>query len=381
MDKIGTVLIGGDICPIGGNTALFQSGNAEVLFGDLLQDFGEADVVVANLECPLIERSTPISKTGPVFGEDSACINGIRAAGVDVLCLANNHILDHGAEGLVNTLAVCAEAGVATVGAGENLAEARRILVTKAGDLRVGLVGMAEHEFSIATAKTPGANPLDLIDYVRNVTENRETFDYLIVLLHGGLEFLTAPSPRLKETCHFLVEMGASAVVVQHPHSFGGHEVYLGAPIVYGQGALLMDEAIYRDMKSFHEGILVSIKIAEDRTSSVEFLPFVQSDPVPGARRMAPERAAVLLAELDAKSRALLDDEYIREEWRRFCENQKHEYLGTLLGHNRLLQRANGYGLLARLAYNRRRLLGTKNVLTCETHREALETIFKEGMV
>ena len=51
-----------------------------------------------------------------------------------MLCLANNHIFDHGPQGLENTLAVCAKAGVSTVGAGANLAAARQILVTKVDD-------------------------------------------------------------------------------------------------------------------------------------------------------------------------------------------------------------------------------------------------------
>src|SRR3954463_13434131 len=69
-----TVLIGGDICPIGCNTELFRRGDAVGLFHDLLEDFSAADLVVANLECPLIERPTPIPKIGPTFGEDSACL-------------------------------------------------------------------------------------------------------------------------------------------------------------------------------------------------------------------------------------------------------------------------------------------------------------------
>ena len=376
-----TVLIGGDICPIGGNSSFFKKGDAESLFHDLLQEFEAAGLVIANLECPLIDQLTPISKTGPVFGEDAACINGIRAAGIDVLCLANNHILDHGAEGLENTLAACAKAGISTVGAGANLAAARQVLVRKVDDVRVGVLAMAEHEFSIATASAPGANPLDLMDYVRSVAKCRDSFDYLIVLLHGGAEFFTAPSPRLKDTCHFMVETGANAVVVQHPHSFGGYESYLGGHIVYGQGALVMDEAIYRDRKSFHEGILIELTIEQHGASSMKLLPFVQSDPVPGARRMDAQRAEAFLAGLAAKSRAILDDEYVSAEWRRFCEERKHGYLSVLLGHNRFLRRANRHGRIARMLYNGRRLLGTRNVVCCETHREALETIFKEGMV
>lgn len=375
-----TVLIGADICPIGENTVFFTRGDAKVLFNDLLSDFRNADLVIANLECPLIKRPTPIAKTGPVFGEDAACINGVREAGIDVLCLANNHILDHGPEGLETTLSACARAGIATVGAGANLAAAGQVLVKKAGNLRIGILAMAEHEFSIATTSGAGANPLDLIAYVRNVSMLRGSIDYLVVLLHGGPEFLTAPSPRLRETCRFLIEMGANAVIVQHPHSLGGYENHLGGHIVYGQGALVMDEPIYRARKSFHEGVLVALTVAQDGGSSMELVPLVQSDPVPGARRMDGQRAEAFLRDLATKSRAILDDEYVSAEWNHFCEERKHAYMGILLGQNRLLRRANRHGWLERVLYRRRRVLSARNLVCCETHREAIETIL-EGMV
>ena len=376
-----TVLIGADICPIGGNSRYFRNGDAGSLFHDLLPEFEAANLVIANLECPLIDKPSPIAKTGPVFGESADCINGIRAAGIDVVCLANNHILDHGGTGLAQTLATCAQAGIATVGAGNNLAAARRILVKEVDGIRIGIMAMAEQEFSIATDASPGANPLDLMDYVRNVRNSREAFDYLIVLLHGGPEFLTAPSPRLKDTCHFLIEMGANTVVVQHPHSLGGYEHYLGGHIVYGQGALVMDEAIYRDVQAFHEGVLIALRIAPGGASSMELVPFVQSDPVPGARRMDKTRGEGFLGDLAAKSQAILDDGHVRDEWRRFCDERKHGYLSALFAHNRLLRRLNRRGWLTPVLFNRRRLLGTRNLVCCETHREALETIFNERLV
>src|SRR5256885_7361886 len=106
------ILIGADICPIEGNTAYFKSGDAQTLFNDLLHEFTSADLVVANLECPLIQKKTPIVKTGPVFGEETSCINGIKAAGIDILSLANNHIMDHGSSGLRSTIETCASAGI-----------------------------------------------------------------------------------------------------------------------------------------------------------------------------------------------------------------------------------------------------------------------------
>lgn len=369
------ILIGADICPIGRNQPLFEAGDATALLGDLLPEIQAADLVMANLECPLIENTSPIAKTGPNFGVSPACINAIKAAGIDVLGLANNHIMDHGAPGLLNTLRVCQEAGIATVGAGHSLAEARRILIKRIGKVRIGILGLAENEFSIAHNGSPGANPLDLIDFVRNINARRSDFDYLIVLLHGSAEF-HVPTPRTRETCRFMVEMGANAVIVQHPHCLGGYENYRGGHIVYGQGALLMDEDIYRDRKSFHEGFLVKLLVAEDATSTMELVPFVQSDPAPGARRMNPEQERAFRAALAESSKAVTDDALLEAQWMKFCEEHKHSYVSALLGLNRVLSKLNAGGLLQRFLYTGRALLGTRNIVCCETHREAIQTIF-----
>lgn len=402
-----SLLIGADICPIEANQPYFRQGDAQNLFHDLLPEFAQADLVIANLECPLIERPSPILKTGPTFGEPADCINGIKAAGIDVLCLANNHILDHGEAGLRNTLAVCERTGIATVGAGANLTEARRILIRKLGGVRVGILAVAEYEFSIATNDTWGANPLDLMDCVRNLQASRAVCDYLVVLLHGGDEFCV-PSPRLQNTCRFLIEQGASAVIVQHPHLLGGYEDYGGGHIVYGQGALVMDEAIYRDRPSFHEGFLVKLTLDQagdgDQKSvvggpwsvvrgltsvhrppstvfrawrsSLELIPFVQSDPVPGARRMTPEVEQHFRQSLAERSAAIQNPAFVEAEWLRFCEERRKGYLHAVLGHNRVLRKLDVGGWLTRLLHGRRALLGTRNCVLCETHREALATIF-----
>lgn len=375
-----TILIGADICPIEGNRPYFEKGDAKSLFNDLLVEFEQADLTIANLECPLIEAETPVLKTGPNFGEPSACINGLKQAGLDVLALANNHVMDHGAAGLRNTLEVCARAGIATVGAGEDLGSARRILVKSVAGIQVGILAVAEHEFSVATKDSGGANPLDLIDCVRNVTGFRSSFDYLIVLLHGADEF-QVPTPRIKDTCRFLVEMGANAVIVQHPHRLGGYEAYRGGHIVYGQGALIMDEALYRRDRHFHEGFLVKLLIARDFTSKMEIVPFIQSDPLPGARRMGTQQERQFRGVLEEKSNSAKDDALLQAEWLRFCEANKHDYLSALLGHNRIFAKLNQHGLVTKFLHDRSALLRAKNIACCETHREAIETIFNHGLL
>ncbi|MGZ4960919.1 MAG: CapA family protein [Limisphaerales bacterium] len=375
-----TILIAADLCPIGTNRPLFESGDAKALFNDLLVELENADLSIANLECPLIEKPSPIAKTGPTFGAPPSCITAIQKAGIDLLCLANNHILDHGADGLRTTLDTSRGAGVSVVGAGRNLAEAQRMFIRDIDGIRVAVIAMAEHEFSIAGPSSAGANPLDLIDFVRTVNAQRNQFDFLIVLLHGGDEF-HVPSPGLRKTCHFLAEMGANAVIVQHPHCLGGIEEYQGAHIIYGQGALVMDEELYRSHASFHEGLLVKLRIARSQNSAravshtLEIIPFHQSDPEVGAHRLTGERERVLRQSLEQKSKLVCDDASVEAHWLRFCETRKSAYLSSLLGHGRILRRLNFNGWVTKL-YGRR-LLGARNVAICETHREVLETIMR----
>ena len=375
-----TILIAADICPIESNLPYFKAGDAQSLFHDLLPEFEQADLVVANLECPLIEHPAPIPKTGPNFGESVECIQGIKNAGIDVLCLANNHIMDHGPAGLKSTMDVCAKAGIATVGVGENLGAARRILIRQIGPIRLGILAMAEHEFSIATKDSPGANPLDLIDFVRNVRANRERLDYLVVLLHGSHEFF-APTPRIKDTCHFLIEMGANVVIVQQPHMLGGYENHQHGHVVYGQGALVMDEAVFRSRESFHQGFLVKLSVAADASSTMDIIPFVQSDPMPGARRLPKEREQEFRRALEERSRAIQDDAFVEAEWLKFCQEYKYGYMSVLQGHNRVLRKLNQRGFLTRFLYGKRPYLGVRNCVCCETHREAIETIFYHQML
>jgi len=191
------IIIGGDVCPIRRNMPYFVKGDSKALFNDLLIEFTQSDLSIINLECPLIREKSPILKSGPVLGANNECINGIKNAQIKVVNLANNHILDHGANGLLNTISVCRNANIAVVGAGENLTEAGYILIRKINGVNIGVLSFAEHEFSIATNNSSGANPLSLIEYVRSIRRDRDKLDYFIVLVHGGKEYYPYPSPQL----------------------------------------------------------------------------------------------------------------------------------------------------------------------------------------
>lgn len=368
------ILIGGDLAPLGSNLPPFQQGDAVALFSDLLGEFKKADLAIVNLECPLITQETPISKTGPVIGADPSCVRGIKAAGIGAVSLANNHIMDHGVAGLETTIRALEENGIGHVGAGPDMAAARRILVREAGGVRVGVLAVAEHEFCVAGKGAPGANPLDVIDFVRNVRGHRGEYDRLVVILHGGNEYYPYPRPGLMDTCRFFVEEGANAVICQHSHCVGCMETWQGAPIVYGQGNLLFDwpKAAGR---AWHEGLLVALEFGGCPAPAVDLIPYKQSEGGPGARRMLPEDELVFWEEFNGRSEQITDETFVAEQWRAFCQKTRRHYLGVLRGDHGIVRRAANKLGLSRFSSPPEIQRARLNMIRCESHREALLSV------
>jgi poly-gamma-glutamate synthesis protein (capsule biosynthesis protein) len=369
------ILVGGDVCPIGRSTPYFGQGDAQAIFNDLLPEFKTADLTIVNLECPLIERVSPISKGGgPVLGADSGCIAGLKNAHVHVAGLANNHILDHGPEGVMNTIRVCREAGIEVVGAGANLESAGQVLSRTVNEVRIGFLAVAEHEFSIATETSPGANPLDLISFVSTVRQHRDQLDYLLVLLHGGKEHYRYPSPELQRICRFMLEEGADAVICQHSHCPGCYEVYREGFIVYGQGNLIFDD-VSNPRPDWCKGYLVRLTIDPDTATQMHITPYLQSDAQAGARKMGQCEATAFEQQLEKESSLIRDTAFVQARWREYCRGQRYTYFNILRGHSRPMRGLNKLLHFSDMLYSEKELEVLRNVIRCETHREVLDTI------
>ncbi|MHC1765395.1 MAG: CapA family protein [Verrucomicrobiia bacterium] len=372
-----SLVVGGDLRPGPSTRELFVGCKTEALFGDLLGCFSNSDLVVLNLECPLVGRATPIRKTGPCFAESGGCAETLRAAGVHAVNLANNHIMDQGWEGLDATMASCRRAGLGFFGAGEDLAAAGECLIREVDGHRVALLGMAEAEFSTSTKGNPGANPLDVIRYVRWRRRTRDEFDWLVVLLHGGVQHFPFPTPDLQKTCRFLVEEGATAVICQHSHCPGCYEIYQGKPIIYGQGNLIAESQCKHGI-SWHQGFLVLLSLrAGEEYPSLQLVPYLQSYDAPGARLMTAEEEALFREGLERRCLVVLSDEAVAEQWVEYCNQHRRSYISQLRGYGYFLRRLNqrsGFGERVISAGAARRML---NAVRCESHREALITVLE----
>jgi len=370
------IIIGGDFCPNGRNQSIGAQGSAAGLFHDLAGEFQGSDLSIINLECPLISRPSPIRKIGPVLGVPEDCVNGLTAAGIGLIGLANNHILDHGEAGLKNTLGVCRGNSIPTVGAGENLAEAGQVITRDLKELKVAVIALAEHEFSIATETSGGANPIDLIRFARAMRELRQKSDFTIVLLHGGVEGYPFPSPRLREICRFMAEEGAGAVICQHTHCPGCYETYRDSHLVYGQGNLLFD--LPGRPPSWHEGFLVKLEVKKNQPARMEIIPYFQSKGEPGTRRMKEEEEQDFRSRLEERSRQLGENGFVKQQWLDYCRKTGKQYLNGAMGYGPLLGRLNNKLHFPSFLRPRESYLRQLNHIRCESHREALLTILDE---
>ena len=378
------ILIGGDICPTKKDIHYFIQGESEKIFDDLLEEIHKSDLIVANLETPLIEKQTPILKSGSNFGVPSRAVHGIKNAGINLLNLANNHILDHGEEGLLNTIQTLNRHNIRYIGAGRNINEASEPYFQTISNKNICILSYAEHEHSIATKYTAGANPLSIIDFSKRIIQLRKECDFIILLYHGGKEYYFYPTPNQKELMEYFVDMGVNVIVCQHSHVPGAIQKYKNGVIIYGQGNFVFDP--YPHKNTFlYQGYLVKIEVISNSSFHFEKIPYyhksLMNSSLSGIKKMEGAQKQSLIEFIDEKS-TKITEQYISEEWNKFCQKNEILYLSILKGQNRILRKMFvKIPFIKKLLYSKKEKIVIKNIISCETHREALLTILKQNVL
>lgn len=214
--------------------------------------FHAADLAVVNLECAITshERQWEGSKAFYFRAEPPAAA-ALARAGVDVVNLANNHALDFGREGLLETIDLLDRAGVASFGAGRTLDDAFEPAIVRASDTRIGFVGFTDHPSDFAaTERDAGVAYLDLEhDRERSLARMTKAIaaarergaDLVVASAHWGPNFNDHPEPEIVWFAHHLVDAGADLVFGHSRHVFHGVELYRRTPILYAAGDLVDD--------------------------------------------------------------------------------------------------------------------------------------------
>ncbi len=372
------ILVGGDLVPTAANFDLFDKANTEELLGsELYSIWSSADIRLFNLEAPLTDELEPIDKNGPCLAAPESSMKGIASLNPSLVALANNHILDQGADGLERTQHLLEKHNIPFIGAGINLREAAKPYIFTEDKMKIGIYNCAEHEFSIATENTPGANPFDPLESLDHIVDLKSKCDYVIVLYHGGKEHYRYPSPNLQRICRKMSDKGADLVVCQHSHCIGCFEEYNGATIVYGQGNFVFSKY---DNEFWNTSLL--IKVSVKRNMVVNYIPIMKSN---NSIKLADEKSASTILEAFIKrSGEMLQEGFIKQNYIQFAMSYFSNYIRNIAGFgkwktiidNRLLK-----GYISRHKYKNKQLLAIQNYIECEAHRELFLTYIKETNV
>lgn len=368
-----SILIGADIVPTTSNYDLFENGDTLALVGqELLDILGKADHRIFNLEVPLVDEEKPIQKWGPNLIAPRRTVKGLKALGVDLFTLANNHILDQDVQGLESTQKTLDEAGIAYLGVGDTPEEAAKPYIFENAGKKIGVYACAEHEFSIVSATRPGANPYDSLESFDHVAELKEQCDFVIVLYHGGKEHYRYPSPNLQKAFRKFAEKGADVVIAQHTHCVGCMEEYNGSTLVYGQGNFLFDDC---DDVLWRTSLLINI--GDDL--SVTYIPIEKKQNT--IRLATGEHAEMILYEFSRRNQQIKSAGFIENEYKSFADSMLDQYLYTMsprwIG-TRIFKRLLGRRFIkwfVKMRYKRykeKHLLAMRNYIECEAHRELL---------
>lgn len=187
----------------------------------------EADLLIGNLECVLLPRQPPIKDGLRLGASAERCLESLKAAGFDVLVLANNHIMDYGVGGLQHTLCELKRAGISVCGAGLTAEDARRPLVTEIQGVRIGILARV-HERSflsigrfVAGPKVAGIALLEE-EIFESLRRCREACDYAILSVHWGYQDLHRAPVEVHDWAERLLDAGVDLILGSHAHVVQG---------------------------------------------------------------------------------------------------------------------------------------------------------------
>lgn len=371
------ILIGADISVTKSNNSLFASGNVNELVGTELKSIlDDADFRIFNLEGPITNSNSAISKCGPNLKMAPDIISGIKALNPSILTLANNHIMDYGKLGYEETISLLKENEIEYFGTGDSIYSIAKTHILEKDGIKIGIYSCAEHEFTIAKSNYPGANPYDPLETFDDICELKQECDYVVVLYHGGKEYYRYPSPDLQKRFRKMSDKGADLVIAQHTHCIGCKEDYNNSTLIYGQGNFIFDAV---NDEYWNSGLLVELNLSKKQGTqeiekNISYIPYNKI--TEGRIRLATESSKdTLLEGFFNRSEEIKTECVVSEKFQDFSKSLSLLYLNALHGNNfffRVMRKIFGQEFVRKLYSKPSSYNQILNFIECECHREVL---------
>ena len=249
-----SLLAGGDVMLGGRGRKTIEDLGLDYPFAAVRPLLARSPIVMANLEGPFAAQAKKVDRQFS-YRVRPAFAAALPRSGINVVSLANNHLVDCGRDGVLETLETLRAHGVAVVGAGANRIMAHSPVILSANGLRIGILGYYWNRRCAATKALPGSamDPPQALE--RDISALRAQVDRVVVTFHWGVPYERVPSADDRAKARFAVECGADAVIGHHPHVLQPFEIHQGRPIFYSVGNFAFGSG-----NSRAEGCLVGIR-------------------------------------------------------------------------------------------------------------------------
>jgi poly-gamma-glutamate synthesis protein (capsule biosynthesis protein) len=242
-----------------------------------------ADLAIANLECAVCEPAERWHGAPKAYYFRAPPLAGqaLGDAGVTLVSLANNHILDYDVQGLLDTVRILDAHGIAHAGAGVDLAAALAPVIVERRGVRIGMTAFCDHQDDFAaTDDHPGMAWLGLHDEAAAIDAFARALAPLraggvrwpILSLHWGPNMVGEPSAQQRRLARAAVDVGWKIVFGHSAHVFQGVELYEGCPILYAAGDLVDDYAVDPDLRNDHQ-LLFELALGDDALERIVMHP------------------------------------------------------------------------------------------------------------
>lgn len=278
------------------------------VFADVKEELAGADVAFGNLENPVAARCRRAAKKIS-FQARPLSADALVGAGLDLVALANNHTLDCGKGGLLETIDHLSARGLRWAGAGPTLAAAEAPVVLTVKGIKLAFVAFTD----VAPLRGPrrdvwaGVARASGFALRRAVAAARARADAVVVSLHWGVEYASRPSARQRELAQAAVEAGADLVLGHHTHTLQGLQAFAGgsggrALVAYSLGNFVFDSPPSLGRRVV-ESVILRCRFGKGGLVSAEVRAVVLDKYLP--RPAAPEEARDILRRLTELSAEL----------------------------------------------------------------------------
>lgn len=242
-------------------------------WGNTLSILQNADLRICNLECVLSDIGKPWSSTPKVFHfrTDEKNVKTLQIAEINIVSIANNHVLDYEYEAMQRMLDILDKQGIPHAGTGKNIKEASTPAFCQIKDQKIALIAFTDNEPGWAAQENlPGVLyvPTDINDrrmqnLLKQIENVRNEADFLIVSAHWGSNWGYDPPPEHVSIAHAMIDAGADLIFGHSAHVFRGVEIYKNRPIIYSSGDFIDDYAV-DEIEKNDESFIFVLEIEKD---------------------------------------------------------------------------------------------------------------------